>query len=301
MSLAYYVSKENHCIITGLSSDTKPVSPPDNWIFLEENTTSRYYSSGGSWVRVNQLPSIDGNALKYVRVNADATALEYTAPSGGGDLLSTNNLSDLANAGTARTNLGIGNIDNTSDANKPVSTAQQTALDGKANSLGADDNYMTDAEKTKLASLNPYTLVATLANDQATGANTNPVTLTGLVFNYEANSKYRIWFMGAVSPTAATTGCGFQFDLSSAVTSILVKFDHQLANTGTLSGGSSIADDASAGVSSGMPGTGTYPVSGEALLITTGNTGTAQLRFRAEVAAVTTCKAGFTLIVEKIA
>ena len=32
--------------------------------------------------------------------------------------------------------------------------------------------------------------VATLAGDQATAANTTPVTLTGLVFTYEANSKY---------------------------------------------------------------------------------------------------------------
>lgn len=34
-------------------------------------------------------------------------------------------------AATARTNIGLGNVDNTSDADKPVSTAQQTALDGK--------------------------------------------------------------------------------------------------------------------------------------------------------------------------
>lgn len=146
-----------------------------------------------------------------------------------------------------------------------------------------------------------YTLVATLASDQATAANTTPVTLTGLVFSYEANSKYRIWFMGRIQPTAATTGCGFQFDLSSAVTSIDVAFFHQLANTGTLSGGHSIADDASVGISSGMPGTSTYPVTGQGLLITTSNTGTAQLRFRSETTAVTTAKAGFTLVVEKIA
>ena len=43
------------------------------------------------------------------------------------------NLSDLNNAGTARSNIGLGNVDNTSDVNKPVSTAQQTALNLKAN------------------------------------------------------------------------------------------------------------------------------------------------------------------------
>lgn len=147
----------------------------------------------------------------------------------------------------------------------------------------------------------PITLVATLAGDQATGANTTPVTLTGLSFSYDASSTYRIWAMGRVAPTANTTGCGFQFDLSSAVTAIDVLFFHQLANTGTLSGGHSIADDASVGVSSGMPGTSTYPVSLHGLLVTGANTGTAQLRFRSETTAVTTCKAGFTLVVEKVA
>ena len=143
--------------------------------------------------------------------------------------------------------------------------------------------------------------VATLASDQATGANVTPVTLTGLVFSYAANSTYRIWFMGRVSPAVATTGCGFQFDLSSAVTTINVQHFHQLANTGTLSGGHSIADDASVGVSSGLPGTSTYPVVGHGLLVTTGNTGTAQLRFRSETNAVITAKSGMTLVVEKVA
>jgi hypothetical protein len=146
-----------------------------------------------------------------------------------------------------------------------------------------------------------YTVVATLASDQATAANTTPVTLTNLVFTYEANSKYVIEAYALVQPTASTTGCGFQFDLSSAVTSIWVQFYHQLANTGTLSGGHSIADDASVGVSSGMPGTSTYPVKVTGMLVTTSNTGTAQLRFRSETTAVTTCKAGTTLVVRKIA
>ena len=59
-------------------------------------------------------------------------------------LRTTNNLSDVTNAATARSNIGaaaaadVSNVDNTSDASKPVSTAQQTALD-----LKADDADLT--------------------------------------------------------------------------------------------------------------------------------------------------------------
>jgi hypothetical protein len=139
-----------------------------------------------------------------------------------------------------------------------------------------------------------------LAGDQATAADTNPVTLTGLVWTFAANAVYRFQYMGQVSPAAATTGCGFQLDVSAAVSQISMSFYNQLDNTGTLSGGHSIADDASVGVSSGMPGTSTYPINGWGILKTTSNTGTAQLRFRSETTAVTTCKSGFVLVVERL-
>lgn len=64
----------------------------------------------------------------------------------GGSITGIVNLA-IADGGTgastapaARTNLGLGNVDNTSDADKPVSTAQQTALNLKAN---ADFNALT--------------------------------------------------------------------------------------------------------------------------------------------------------------
>lgn len=139
-----------------------------------------------------------------------------------------------------------------------------------------------------------------LASDQATGANVTPVSLSGLSFGYEANSVYLILFMGRVQAAAATTGCGFQFDLSSVVTSIDVMFHHQLANAGTLTGGYSVSDDASLGVSSGVPSTAAVSIQGTGILRTGANAGTAQLRFRSEVAAVITAKAGLTMIVQKI-
>jgi len=69
------------------------------------------------------------------------------------DMLKSENLSWLVDYAIARTNLWLWNVDNTSDTNKPISTLTQTALDGKANSLWTDDNYVTDNEKIKLSNL----------------------------------------------------------------------------------------------------------------------------------------------------
>ena len=143
-----------------------------------------------------------------------------------------------------------------------------------------------------------YTTVATLASDQATAADTNPVDLTGLSWSYAANSVYFFRIIGNVSPAAATTGCGFQLNVSTTVTEICMSFWHP--NSTAAGYGWSIADDASVGVSLAFPGTSTYPTMVTGMLRTDANSGTSQVRFRSETTAVVTCKAGTTLVVEKV-
>ena len=147
----------------------------------------------------------------------------------------------------------------------------------------------------------PITARLTLGADKPTGANTTPVTL-GLSFNYLANSTYIVDIYALVAPGAATTGCGFMLDTSSAVTYVATHVTHQLAATGTLSGASSIGDMAAtlSGVSSGMPATASYPVLGGGILISGANAGTATFFFRSETTAVTTCKAGSVFLVTKV-
>jgi hypothetical protein len=71
--------------------------------------------------------------------------------------------------------VGLGNVDNTSDLNKPISNATQAALDGKVNAVAteikalyesnADTNAYTTAEKTKLQGV-PNNLTTSLSNIQ---------------------------------------------------------------------------------------------------------------------------------------
>lgn len=165
-------------------------------------------------------------------------------------------------------------------------TGLQTALDGKADiGLGSGDTFIKLVQSSNIS----------------TGANVTPVSCPGLVFDYEANSVYSIDIYALTQAAAATTGHGFQLDVSTSVILNAVTFYHQLANTGTLTGGSSIADDASVGVSSGQPTLNTAVLNhGAGLLFTSSTPGTAQLRFRSETNAVATCLGGSIMRALKI-
>lgn len=77
-----------------------------------------------------------GTTNQFLKKNS-ATNYDWSwsTIAGGGDLLAANNLSDVANITTAKTNLSLQNLDNTSDANKPVSTAQATAITARGYTL----------------------------------------------------------------------------------------------------------------------------------------------------------------------
>jgi len=66
----------------------------------------------------NKMPVLTGNSQEFVTVNTGATALESI------------------NAATAKVRLGLNQVDNTADADKPISDLTQTALNGKEDALG---------------------------------------------------------------------------------------------------------------------------------------------------------------------
>lgn len=143
---------------------------------------------------------------------------------------------------------------------------------------------------------------STSAGVTTTAANTTPVDVSGAVFSYVASAVYRIWVMGRLNSAAATTGAGIHFNLSSAVTAINVNTYHAVTTTGSGNVAYSISDDASGGVTSGVPaGPLDVPITALGLLVTGANTGTCQLRLRSETTAVTELLAGTVMVVERVA
>lgn len=91
-------------------------------------------------------------------ITREEVFLDYIARNGGGggggDVTGVKGNAESnyrkGNVNITPANIGLGNVDNTSDLNKPVSTAQQTALDGKVDKVvgkGLSENDYTDADK----------------------------------------------------------------------------------------------------------------------------------------------------------
>lgn len=107
-----------------------------------------------------------------------ASSASNAASTLAGALVKTNNLSDLSSISTAKVNLslvkadvGLGNVDNTSDANKPVSTVQATAIALKANAANAALTGTTTAVAITASGLitpsSPIGIKGTIAADNA--------------------------------------------------------------------------------------------------------------------------------------
>jgi len=83
------------------------------------------FDQGGTYTKVSEQQLTYNPMALFAETSGKLS--ETLSIAGGGTAATT--------AAAARTNLGLGNVDNTSDANKPISIATQQALDAKTNAL----------------------------------------------------------------------------------------------------------------------------------------------------------------------
>lgn len=138
---------------------------------LDIGTTegTAYEGSKGKALENNKVDKVEGKQLS----TNDYTTDEKTKLAGIEDnalnQTSINNLIGTAINSLSKNSVGLGNVDNTSDKNKPVSTATQTALDNKVD-IVTGKSLVLDTEITKLAGLKTQTeLDTSISNAKKSG------------------------------------------------------------------------------------------------------------------------------------
>jgi len=118
-------------------TDTETAALPRRcvWSLVESAAGDRPILSGSVTVSAAGSGGVTSSQGDTVTVALTPTMIEVqTIGAGGGGVEDIVHRADLDNPHQVNaTDVGLGNVNNTSDANKPVSTAQQTALNGKAN------------------------------------------------------------------------------------------------------------------------------------------------------------------------
>ncbi len=95
-----------------------PATGESGKIYVALDTNLTYRWGGSAYVEISPSLALGETSSTAYRGDRGKTAYDHSQTSGNPH-------------GTSKADVGLGNVDNTSDANKPVSTAQQTALNAK--------------------------------------------------------------------------------------------------------------------------------------------------------------------------
>jgi hypothetical protein len=169
-----------------LASGEICINHADKKLYAKHPSTGAIQEIGGMSVHSHdEIYSPDSSQILELQNNSNLTITAggstktFTLPSASGTLATLDDITGSVAGVTSlntrtgtvtidKTDVGLGNADNTSDANKPISTATQTALNGK---IGSNISGATGA--TALTNM----MQITLAGYNALGASINANTV----------------------------------------------------------------------------------------------------------------------------
>ena len=166
-----------------------PATGESGKIYIALDTNLTYRWGGSSYVVMSSSLALGETSSTAYRGDRGKIAYDHSQTTGNPH-------------GTTKNDIGLGNVDNTSDLNKPISTATQTALDNKQNAIGyTPENAANKA--TDLSSPDNTKYPTTLAVVNETKKATITVELISqLTTNFYAPNALRI------NSTALISGSG---------------------------------------------------------------------------------------------
>lgn len=174
------ITEINSKISSSASSTNKLISASELTAESQDIRSDYMEADSDLQTQINGLSSaVTTNQSNISGLRTDVDDLENQVTSNHNDI--TAHIADTSNPhNVTKTQVGLGNVDNTSDANKPVSTAQQTALNLKADkSTTYSKTEVDDLLEPKLDSETAEDTYATITNLNAHTSNTsNPHSVT---------------------------------------------------------------------------------------------------------------------------
>lgn len=217
-----------------LASTNETTSTSHTHSFEPGGTTSQYIRGDGSLASFPAIPAgtvtsvSAGNGLNFTTITGSGSVVLGTPSTITG--ATTNSVTSTSHTHAltvTKSDVGLGNVDNTSDLNKPISTATQTALDGKvaatsgtASRLTLNDGYteevfsIADGSSVNLnpnnGSIQTWTLGANRTPRQSSWASGQSITLLvddGTARSINWNTLAVVWKTdGGSAPALNTTG-----------------------------------------------------------------------------------------------
>lgn len=144
--------------VDNTSDANKPISTATQTAFVVTKIMELINSSPSTLDTLNELATALGNDPNFATTVSTQIGAKYTKPTSGipkTDLESgvqgSLSKADTALQSVTKTDIGLGNVDNTSDLNKPISTATQTALNAKLTATQA--TVQVDSTATDITTL----------------------------------------------------------------------------------------------------------------------------------------------------